>query len=296
MRANGTYVAPYTRSLPGSGSKAKPSITHRSSSLVNTDGRSFTSGTKINAIPVQAISRSPTKASVAASFQAGDRSLIPVRRTVHVQDYTRSNGRYVTGHTRPFPSPLKGNSPVATTRACNGSSGLFCSSVQCCHQPTNPSASSSVKVVHVRGYTRSDGTRVASYTRSYPTKSSKTFAAVVPVSSIPIPKTTGGTKLPVKTQPICGHAYSSYCAKPISVIQPKKQHIKELEKKLATIRHQGLKTLQKPLLDTTNITTSKVSERQRVQFKDAFKQCTPPPAVGTRRGHCSPAQASVQGS
>ena len=202
----------------------------------------------------------------------------------------------VTGHIRSFPSPLKGNSPVATTWACNGSSGLFCSSVQCNHQPTNPSASSSIKVVHVRGYTRSESARVASYTRSYPTKSSKTFAAVVPVSSVPIPKTTGGTKLPVKTHPICGHACSSYCAKPISGIQPKKQHVKELEEKLAVIRHQGLKTLQKPLLDTTNITTSKVSERQRVQFKDAFKQCTPPPAVGTKRDHCSPAQTAVQGS
>ena len=290
MRANGTYVAPYTRSLPGSGSKAKPSITHRSSSLINTNGQSFASWKKINSTPVQAISKSPAKASVAASFQAGARSLIPVRRGVHVQGYTRSNGTYGTGHTRSFPSPLKGNSPVATTRACNGYSGLFCSSVQCGHQPINPSASCSVKVVHVRGYTRSDGTR------SYPIKSSKTFAAVVPVSSVPIPKTTGGTKLPVKTQPICGHACSSYCAKPISGIQPKKQHVKELEEKLAAIRHQGLKTLQKPLLDTTNITASKVSERQRVQFKDAFKQCTPPPAVGTKCGHCSPAQTAVQGS
>ena len=193
MRANGTYVAPYIRSLPGSGSKAKPSVTHTSSSLVNTNGQSFASGKKINAIPVQAISRNPTKASVAASFQADARSLIPVRRAVHVQDYTRSNGMYVTGHTRSFPSPLKGNSPVASTQAYNGSSGLFCSSVQCSHQPTNPSASSSVKVVHVRDYTRSDGTRVASYTGSYPTKSTKTIAAVIPVSSVPIPKTTGGT-------------------------------------------------------------------------------------------------------
>ena len=229
MRANGTYVAPYTRSLPGSGSKAKPSITHRSSSLINTNGQSFSSGKKINSTPVQAISKSPAKASVAASFQAGARSLIPVRRGVHVQGNTRSNGTYVTGHTRSFPSPLKGNSPVATTQACNGSSGLFCSSVQCGHQPTNPSVSSSVKVVHVRGYTRSNGTRVASYTRSYPTKSTKTIATVIPVSSIPIRKTTQ-------------------------------------------------------------------TQTQRVQFKDAFKQCTPPPAVETKRGHCSPAQTAVQGS
>lgn len=173
-------------------------------------------------------------------------------------------------------------------------------------QPTNSGGSSGGKVVHVRGYTRSNGTCVASYTRSFLTKKSKTFAAVTPVSSEAVPiATTGGsaqiakcTRLPIKTHPIHG---SSCSAKPISGVQPKSEHIKkELEEKLAVSWHQGLKRFHRqPLLDTTNtirLPTSRVSEQQKFQSKEVFKQHTPPLATEAKRDCSCPAQTAVQGS
>ena len=199
---------------------------------------------------------------------------------------------YVAGYTRSLPSSIKGN-----PGKCQSAATSIVSSAQYNSQSTNPSGSSGGKVVHVRGYTRSDGTRVASYTRSLPTKKSKkTFAAVHP-ESVPIATTGGGaqiakcTKLswPMKMHPIHG---STCIAKPIAGVQPKRELIKK--EKLAATCYPGLKKLhQQPLLDTTNtshLPTTRVSEQQEVQSKDTFKLHSPP----LKHDHCRPVQMEAQ--
>ena len=284
-KANGTYVAGYKRSLPGSGSKSKSTTTtQKSSYLTDTYGdRSANRKKNFNATQVQAIPRSP------GAVAGPDARFFSLRKTVRVRGYTRSNGTYVAGCTRSLPSP-KRNSEKSSVATSNGSSGLV-SSARCSSHQTNPIGSSNGKVVLVKGYTRSDGTHVASYTRSLPTKKSKIFAAVhhelVPIA------TTGGdaqiakcTKLAIKTHPILNHG-STCNAKPISGVQPKREHIKK--EKLAV----------SGLLDTTNtshLPTSRVSEQQKVHSKDSFKLHNSPLATGAKREHCHPAQTAVQGS
>jgi hypothetical protein len=93
-RANGTYVAGYTRSMYGSGSKSKSTTTPQK--LIDTDGSTTPPG--------QAIPRS---SRAAASFPDADQG-----KTVHVRaiGYTRSNGTCVAGYMRSLPSLKGGNS------------------------------------------------------------------------------------------------------------------------------------------------------------------------------------------
>ena len=231
MRANGMFVAGYTRSLPGSGSKARKSTTTTQKySCLRTDSDGSTASP-----PVQA-------------------------KLVQVRGYTSgSDGTYVAGYTRFLPSP-KGNSGKNSVAMSNGSSSLVFSD-QKSYQPwpTNPSrGTSSGNVVHVRGYTRSDGTRVASHTRSAPTKSSKKRVAVLPVPASSVPVTSMG-----------GGAQAAESAR---------RHPKDLH--------------QQPLLDTTNTTTA----RRKVQ--QSKQQHSPPLAVygGARHENCpTTAQTAVQG-
>ena len=215
----------------------------------------------------------------------------------------KSNGTYVAGYVRSLPSRPKGSlrSNSAATTCSNGSYGFAADHYS---SPTNPSESSGGKVVHVKGYTRSDGTRVASYRRSLPIKSSKsTFATVHPVSSVPM-TTTGDsthrvakcTRSPMNVDhelhPI--HTRSG-SAKPIPEMQPARDYSKEVK---PTVHwHPGfLKKLdQQPLLDTTNarsLPSSRVqSEPKKFQSKVTFKQHSPPLDVGAK---CNPSGPHTQ--
>jgi hypothetical protein len=162
-RANGTYVAGHTRSMPVSGPKSKSTTTPQK--LIDTDGSTTP--------PVQAIPRSSRAAANLPDASQG--------KTVHVRGYTRSNGTHVAGYMRSLPS-LKGNSGRGSAATSNGSSGLVFYSRKS-YQPTNPSRTSG-NVVHERGYTRSDSTHMH-VARSSPTNlkygGKRLAAAVLPV-------------------------------------------------------------------------------------------------------------------
>ena len=126
-RSNGTYVAGYTRSAPGSGSSASSS-----------------SGS-----------------------------------TVQVSGYTRSNGTYVAGYTRSLPSTSNSSSQRCyVDNAANRELGRVGKPLgtHVVHSDGSTTVSGIRKrtehPVQVSGYTRSDGTNVAGYTRSLPGTSS----------------------------------------------------------------------------------------------------------------------------
>ncbi len=87
--------------------------------------------------------------------------------TVQVRGYRRANGTYVAGYTRSL--PRKSSSTTMPVTACHGISRTsICGSAI---RVASPAANSSVKTVYVRGYTRANGTQVAGYYRSPPSKS-----------------------------------------------------------------------------------------------------------------------------
>ena len=174
----------------------------------------------------------------------------------------RANGTFVPGYTRAWPGS---GSKACAAKSTTTTKKYFSAQESYQLQPTNPSReTSSGNVVHVRGYTRSNGTYVASHTRSAPgTKNNKKSAAVLPVpaSSVPVTSTGGGAQA----------AESAH------------RHLKYLK-----YPH------QQPLLDTTNTNTS----RRTPVVQQSKKQHSPPLAVygGARRENCpTVAQTAVQG-
>ena len=95
--------------------------------------------------------------------------------TINVSGYTRANGTYVAGYTRSSP----GGASRSSSAASRSTSGTPSSSVSSGYSskasaPWPSPGSSSGNVVRVSGYTRSDGTHVAGYTRASPRSTSKT--------------------------------------------------------------------------------------------------------------------------
>ena len=83
---------------------------------------------------------------------------------VHVRGYRRANGTYVAGYTRSLPRKSS-----STTLTLSGKRTSTCgSAVQVVSPAANSRVCSTGKTVYVRGYTRSNGTRVAGYFRSPP--------------------------------------------------------------------------------------------------------------------------------
>ena len=142
-RADGTYVAGYTRSSPGSGRSSGGSS--RSSGSTSGNTVHVSGYTRSDGTYVSGYTRSSPGSSSSKSYSSSSTS----NDTVHVSGYTRSDGTFVSGYTRSTPG---------------SSSSKSCSS-----------SSSSSDKVHVSGYTRSDGTYVSGYTRSTPGSSSKSF-------------------------------------------------------------------------------------------------------------------------
>ena len=167
-----------------------------------------------------------------------------------------------------------------------------------------------VKVVHGRGYMRSDGTHVANYTRSLLTKSRKSmaFAAVHPVSSVSMTATGDSTHQAakhIKSPTTIGcklHPIYVRCGRAIAL--PGMQSARELIKKGTDVKpnvrwHPGLKKLDQqplPLLDATNtshLPSSRV--QQKVQPKVTFIKHSPPLDVGAKHGPCPHTQTAVEG-
>ena len=160
------------------------------------------------------------------------------------------------------------------------------------------------KVVHRRGYMRSDGTHAANYTRSLLTKSrrkSMAFAAVQPVSSVSMTATGDST-----------HQAAKCMKSPITIDHklhpiPGMQSAGELIKKGTDVKpnvhwHLGLKKLDQqplPLLDVTNtshLPSSRVQpEQQKLQQKVTFKQRSLPLDVIAKCGPCPHTQTAVEG-
>ena len=82
---------------------------------------------------------------------------------VSVSGYTRSDGTYVAGYTR--------SSPGGASRSSSSLAGR--STTSSVASPMSTSGTLSSGLVHVSGYTKSDGTKVAPYTRASPKSTSK---------------------------------------------------------------------------------------------------------------------------
>ena len=148
-RANGTYVAGYTRSAPGASRSSSSHSTASSSSgsAVHVSGYTRANGTYVEgytrASPGASRSRSSASSAAAAEDSLSSGSV------VHVRGYTRANGTYVEGYTRASPGASRSRSSTSSASAVEDSL-------------------SSRSVVHVRGYTRDNGTYVEGYTRASP--------------------------------------------------------------------------------------------------------------------------------
>ena len=92
---------------------------------------------------------------------------------VHVSGYTRSNGTYVAGYTRSSPGSASRSSSATASRSAAATSGMSVGTSCSYSSAASPMSTSGTGVVHVRGYTRSDGTKVAGYTRASPKSTSK---------------------------------------------------------------------------------------------------------------------------
>ena len=95
---------------------------------------------------------------------------------VHVRGYTRSDGTHVAGYTRSLPSSASRSSSATASRSAT-TSGMSVGSYGGYSSAASPMSTSGTGVVHVRGYTRSDGTKVAGYTRASPKSTSKPASA-----------------------------------------------------------------------------------------------------------------------
>ena len=84
---------------------------------------------------------------------------------VHVSGYTKANGTYVAGYTR--------SSPGGASRSSSSSTAAGRSTTSSVASPMSTSGTLSSGLVHVSGYTRSDGTKVAPYVRASPKSTSK---------------------------------------------------------------------------------------------------------------------------
>ena len=164
MRANGTYVAGYTRSAPGSAksSSAVPPSRSRTSGYSGSTAsgkRTPNTSAAIKVIP-PAIPPAPSPSGSATSS----------RKIVHVRGYTKSNGKYVAGYTRSSPGSRTLSSCSGSTASTHENRSFNQGPVRVFIPPAaSPSGlSSSRKTVHVKGYTRSNGTHVDGYTRSPP--------------------------------------------------------------------------------------------------------------------------------
>ena len=130
-RANGTYVASYTRSLPRKSSSTTTPTASQGKSRASTCGSA-----------VQTISP--------AASSSG--------KTVYVRGYTRSNGTHVAGYFRSPPSSKSGSrsSPAASTHVvnrCSPSSAVAAGYSSPASPPRWPSHAT--KGVNVTGHTRS---------------------------------------------------------------------------------------------------------------------------------------------
>ena len=140
-RADGTYVAGYTRSSPGSGARSGGSLggSSRSSGASNTvhvSGYMRSDGTYVSGY---------TRSSPGTSSSRSHSSSSASSDKVKVSGYTRADGTYVAGYTR-------------SARGSGTASG----------ESYSNSSTSSDQIIQVSGYTRADGTYVSGYTRSAP--------------------------------------------------------------------------------------------------------------------------------
>ena len=161
-RANGTYVAGYTRSAPSSrssgvssGSTGRSSASGSSARTVSVSGYTRSDGTYV--APHTRAAPGSRSSSVSSGSTGRSSASGSSARTVNVSGYTRSDGTYVAPHTRAAPGSKSGLSWGGT----RGSSGK----------------------VHVKSYTRSDGTEVRAHTRSTPHASSSGMPSVATTSS-----------------------------------------------------------------------------------------------------------------
>ena len=136
-RANGTYVAGYTRSRPSSAGGS------RSSSASTPSRASYHSSSTGGTVNVRGYTRSDgthvagyTRAAPGTSTSSGGSGV------VHVRGYTRANGTYVAGYTRSRPSSAGGSRSSSASTTSRAPSYLL----------------STGGTLNVPGYTRSDGT------------------------------------------------------------------------------------------------------------------------------------------
>ena len=129
-RANGTYVASYTRSLPRKSSSTTTPTASRGKSRASSCGSA-----------VQTISP--------AASSSG--------KTVYVRGYTRSNGTHVAGYFRSPPSSKSGSrsSPAASTHVVNRCSPSSAVAASYSSPASPPRWPSHTKGVNVTGHTRS---------------------------------------------------------------------------------------------------------------------------------------------
>ena len=95
---------------------------------------------------------------------------------VHVSGYTRADGTYVAPYTRSSPGSASRSSSASASASRGATSGYS--------SAASPMSTSGTGVVHVSGYTRSDGTKVSGYTRASPRSSSKSTNASANVSGV----------------------------------------------------------------------------------------------------------------
>ena len=140
-RSNGTVVAGYTRSSPGSGASSGGSsgTSLGASNTVSVSGYTRSNGTYVSGY---------TRAAPGTSSSKSYSSSSPSSNKVHVSGYTRSDGTEVSAYTRSAPKSVS---------------------------KTSSSSSSNDKLVHVSGYTKANGTQVDSYVRSPPSMDKTTI-------------------------------------------------------------------------------------------------------------------------
>ena len=129
-RANGTYVASYTRSLPRKSSSTTTPTASRGKSRASTCGSA-----------VQTVSPPASSSG----------------KTVYVRGYTRSNGTHVAGYFRSPPSSKSGSrsSPAASTHVVNRCSPSSAVAAGYSSPASPPHWPSHAKGVNVTGHTRS---------------------------------------------------------------------------------------------------------------------------------------------
>ena len=121
-RANGTYVAGYTRSSPGASRSSSSDSTASSSSgsVVHVSGYTRANGTYVESYtrtsPGASRSRSSTSSASAVEDSSSSGSV------VHVSGYTRANGTYVEPYTRSSPDASRSKSSTSSATAVEDSS------------------------------------------------------------------------------------------------------------------------------------------------------------------------------